>query len=231
MAALSEDVKGKIGFRYKEQIVRPSKEQIDAFRKFSAANLSDGMNKFYTMNCSIRQMFPCPLMVGPAVTVKVRSGDNLMLHKAIEMAQPGDILVVDTQGCDSYAVMGELMVSAMAGLKIGGVVVDGTVRDLKDLTEIGLPVFARGTVCGAGDKDGPGEINFPVACGGVVVNPGDIVLGDGDGVVVVPIDDFDSVLENVRKKVDYEEKRRVEIENSVFVKPGLDEVFRAKGVI
>ena len=227
---MGENIKGIIGFRYKEEIIRPSKGQIDALRKFSAANLSDGMNTFYTMDCGIRQMFPCPVMIGPAVTVKVRSGDTLMLHKAIELVQPGDVLVVDTQGCNSYAVMGELMMSAMAGLSVGGVVVDGTVRDLKELTEIGIPVFARGAVCGAGDKDGPGEINFPVVCGGVVVNPGDIVFGDEDGAVVIPFPDIDPVLERARKKVDYEAKRRTEIKNGVFARPGLDEVFRLKGI-
>ena len=227
---MENGVKGKIGFRYRETIDRPAQDLLKALGALAAANLSDGMNKFYTMDCGIRRMFPCPRMFGPAVTVKVRAGDNMMLHKAIELVSPGDILVVETQGCNAYAVMGELMVSSMAGMGVAGIVVDGTVRDLGDLEKIGVPVFARGTVCGAGDKDGPGEINFPISCGGVVVQPGDVVVGDGDGVVVVPAADIEIVLENARKKVAYEEKRKEEIKSGIFVKPGLDEILRQKNV-
>jgi RraA family protein len=223
-------ITGSIGFRYIREISRPPKILIEHLREFAAANLADGMNKFYTMDYGIRQMFACRKMVGPAVTVKLRPGDNMMLHKAIELVQPGDVLVVDTQGSTSHAVMGELMVKAMAGLEVEGVVVDGTVRDVTELTEIGVPVFARGAVCGAGDKDGPGEINFPVACGGVVVNPGDVVFGDINGVVVIPAADIEVVMENARKKLAYEATRQEEIRKGVFIKPGLDEVLSSKGV-
>ncbi|GAB4112650.1 MAG: RraA family protein [Candidatus Caldatribacteriota bacterium] len=222
---------GKIGFRYIQDIDRVSPEIIKRARKYSAANLSDGLNKFYTMDYGIRPLFKSPKMIGSAVTVKVRSGDNLMLHKALELVKPGDVLVVETQGGYGYAVAGELMVSCMKGIGVAGLVVDGTVRDLEECKKIGLPIFARGTVCGAGDKMGPGEVNFPIACGGVVVMPGDLVVGDEDGVVVIPKDDVEDVFQAADKKLASEEKRHKEISEGIFVRPGLEELMLKNGFV
>lgn len=227
---MAHQIIGKIGFRYVDDIDRPNVELLQQLAKYSTCNISDGMNKLYSMDCGIRQIFPCHQFVGPAITVKVRSGDNFMLHKAIGLVKPGDVLVVDTQQCNSYAVCGDLMVSCMAKLGVAGLVVDGTVRDIETLRQIGMPIFARGTVCGAGDKDGPGEINFPVSCGGVVVNPGDIVMGDENGVVVIPQNDITDVITGADKKLAVEAKRRDEIANGQYVKGGLDEVMKKKGV-
>lgn len=229
--AKDRNIIGKVGFRYIEDIERPAPEWSQKLLEYSTCNISDGLNKLYTMECGIRQMFPSRKFAGPAVTVKVRAGDNFMLHKAISMVKAGDVLVVETQGCDAYAVCGDLMVSCMDKLGVAGLVVDGTVRDIETLREIGMPVFARGTVCGAGDKEGPGEVNFPIACGGVVVNPGDLILGDENGIVVVPQDDIEEVIAGADKKLSIEAKRRQEIANGQYVKGGLDEIMRAKGVL
>lgn len=220
---MGNKIRGKIGFRFIDEIERADEEDVKRANNYSAANLSDGLNKFYTMDSGIKQMFNSGKMVGTAVTVKVRAGDNLMLHKAIGMIKPGDVLVVETQGCTGYAVAGELMVSAMNALGCAGLVVDGSIRDLEDCEKIGMPIFARGTVCGAGDKMGPGEINFPVACGGVVIMPGDIVVGDKDGVVVIPKNDANEVFSAADKKLMNEKKRHQEIANGVYVKPETDE--------
>lgn len=228
---MAKEFVGKVGFRYIEDIERPDAKWSEKLLEYAACNISDGLNKLYTMDYGIHQMFPSRKFAGPAVTVKVRSGDNFMLHKAISMVKPGDVLVVETQGCNAYAVCGDLMVSCMAKLGVAGLVVDGTVRDIETLREIGMPVFARGTVCGAGDKEGPGEVNFPIACGGVAVMPGDLVLGDENGVVVVPKDDIEEVIAGADKKLAQEAKRRQEIAASQYVKGGLDEVMRAKGII
>lgn len=228
---MENKIVGKIGFRYIEDVERPDPRWSKILMDYASCNISDGLNKFYSMDCGIHQMFPCSKFAGPAVTVKVRSGDNFMLHKALEIVKPGDVLVVETQGCNAYAVCGDLMVSCMDKLGVVGIVVDGAVRDIATLREIGMPVFARGTVCGAGDKDGPGEINFPVACGGVVVNPGDLVMGDEDGVVVVPKNDIEEVIEGANKKLDIEAKRREEISGGKYVKSGLDDFMRSKGAI
>lgn len=222
---------GKLGFRFIKDIERPDPKWSVKLLEYASCNISDGLNKLYTMDCGIRQMFPSRKMVGPAVTVKVRSGDNFMLHKAIELVKPGDVLVVETQGCNAYAVCGDIMVSCMDKLGVAGLVVDGTVRDIETLREIGMPIFARGTVCGAGDKDGSGEVNLPIACGGVVVNPGDLVFADENGVVVVPQNDIKEAIAGADKKLAAEEKRREEIAAGKYVKSGLDEVMRAKGII
>lgn len=228
---MKKGIVGKIGFRYIADIERPGPAWAEKLMNYTACNISDGLNKFYTMDCGIRQMFPSRKFAGSAVTVKVRAGDNFMLHKAISLVRPGDVLVVETQGGNSYAVCGELMVGSMEKLGVAGLVVDGTVRDIEVLREIGMPVFARGTVCGAGDKDGPGEVNFPIACGGVSVNPGDLVFGDENGVVVIPKDDIEEVLAAADKKLAQEEKRHAEIASGIYVKSGLDEVMKSKGVI
>lgn len=228
---MAKEIIGKLGFRYIAEIDRPDPKWSEKLLEYATCNISDGLNKLYTMDCGIRQMFPSRRFAGPAVTVKVRSGDNFMLHKAISLVRPGDVLVVETQGCNAYAVCGDLMVSCMDKLGVAGLVVDGTVRDIETLREIGMPVFARGTVCGAGDKEGPGEVNFPIACGGVVVNPGDLILGDDNGIVVVPKDDIEEAIAGADKKLAVEAKRRKEIAEGQYVKGGLDEIMRAKGII
>jgi len=224
-------IHGKIGFRYIEDIERADPETVQRAHNYSAANLSDGMNKFYTMDYGIKQMYDTPKMVGTAVTVKVRSGDNLMLHKALGLIKPGDVLVVETQGGNNYAVAGELMVRCMKEIGLAGMVVDGTVRDLDECKKIGLSIFARGTVCGAGDKMGPGEVNFPVACGGVVVRPGDIVVGDKDGVVVIPKEDAIDVFSAADKKLAAEKKRHEEIDNGIYVKPDVEQNMLKHGFV
>ncbi len=222
---------GKLGFRYIEDFERPDSKWSTKLLDYDSCNISDGLNKLYTMDCGIRQMFKSRKFAGPAVTVKVRSGDNFMLHKAISLVKPGDVLVVETQNSNTYAVCGDLMVSCMDKLGVAGIVVDGTVRDIATLMEIGMPVFARGTVPGAGDKDGPGEVNFPIACGGVVVNPGDLIFGDEDGIVVIPKNDVEEAIAGADKKLAAEAIRRKEIADGKYVKGGLDDLMRSKGAI
>lgn len=222
---------GKIGFRVETEIERLPFGQLELLYPFACAQLSDGVNKFYTMDSGIRQLFHAPRFIGSAITVKTRSADNLMVHKAISLIRPGDVLVVDTQGCRNYSLMGELMVSCMKHLGLVGIVADGCVRDLDDLEKIGIPVFARGTTPAVGDKDGPGEINVPISCGGVVVMPGDVVVGDADGVVVIPKADIAEVATQAARKASYEEKRRQSIADGVYVKPDVDASLAKKGLI
>lgn len=222
---------GKIGLRVETEIERATKEQIELLKPYACAQVSDGLNKFYTMDSGIRQMFPADKFIGTALTVKTRSADNLMLHKAISLIEQGDVLVIDTQGCVNYSLMGELMVTCMEKLGAVGIVADGCVRDIADLEKIGVPVFARGTTPAVGDKDGPGEINVPISCGGVVVMPGDIVMGDQDGVVVIPKADVDDVIKSAEKKSLYEQKRREGIARGELIKPDVDELLAKKGLV
>ena len=127
-------------------------------------------------------------MVGPALTVKTRPGDNLLVHKALNVAEPGDVIVVDAGGDLTNAIIGEIMASYAASRGIAGIVINGAIRDCEMLRAGRFPVFAAGVTHRGPHKSGPGEINVPVAIGGLVIEPGDLVLGDGDGVHAVPYD-------------------------------------------
>ena len=154
-----------------------------------------------------------------------------MVHKALAVASPGDIVVVTTGGNVTSAVFGELMCQSAVAAKLGGLIVDGAVRDVEAITRLGFPVYSRSVCPGGCDKDGPGEINVPVACGGVVVMPGDIVVADDDGVAVVPQADAEAVLRGVTELAERERKRTEEIHAGQVFRPDVDELLRRKGVI
>ena len=170
-------------------------------------------------------------LCGVAVTVNARPGDNLMIHKALEVARPGDVVVVSTNGNTTSAVFGELMGHTAVGAKLGGIVVDGAIRDVGGLEALGFPAFSRTVTPGGCDKDGPGEINVPIACGNTAVMPGDIVVGDQDGVVVVPREDAADVLERVRALEEREKTRIAAIKAGELFKAEIDESLRVKGVL
>jgi regulator of RNase E activity RraA len=154
-----------------------------------------------------------------------------MIHKALQVAQPGDVVVVNTCGNTTSAVFGEMMCTTAAAAKLGGIVVDGAIRDVDGITKLGFPAYSR-TVCAGGcDKDGPGEINVPIACGGTVVMPGDIVVGDDDGVVVVPRQHAAEVVTLVHELIEREHKRIAEITAGTLFRADVDELLRKKGVI
>jgi regulator of RNase E activity RraA len=150
-------------------------------------------------------------MSGPALTVRTRPGDNLMIHKALHMAEPGDIIVVDAGGDLTNALIGELMVSTAIQRRLGGFVIDGAIRDARALREGDFPVFAAGVTHRGPYRDGPGEINVPIALDGMVIEPGDLIIGDEDGVLCVPFDHVQSVLEAARNKSDAEARTAIAI--------------------
>lgn len=147
-------------------------------------------------------------LCGVALTVRVRPGDNLMIHKALMLVQPGDVLVIDGGGDLTQALMGGLMRTTCLVKQVGGLVIDGAVRDRLEWAEGGLPVFARGHTHRGPSKEGPGEINVPIACAGLSVLPGDLVLGDADGVIAIPAADAAVVLERARLHLDKEARIR-----------------------
>ena len=179
----------------------PSRELLDGFAGLPAANIADTMGRSCAMNPRIKLMSGFRgIMVGPALTVKARAGDNLFLHQALDMSQPGDIIVVSNDEDQTRSLMGEIMFTyAKYQRKLGGLVLDGPVRDLDALREMDLPVYATGSTPGGPHKEGPGEINVPIACGGVSINPGDIIVADADGIIVVPLKDAPVVLEAAKK--------------------------------
>ncbi|WP_346353348.1 PilZ domain-containing protein [Azotosporobacter soli] len=201
-----------VGLRIFPNISRPHQALIEGFSGIPVANIADNMNRTSCMDAKIRPINDVPLL-GPAFTVKVRPGDNLMLHRALDLAKAGDILVVDAQGDLSNAIMGELMALWAKQRGIGGLIIDGAIRDLGALKKMALPIYAAGVTPAGPYKDGPGEINVAVACGGVVVQPGDIIVGDEDGIVVINPRDAEELLEKSRSKSRAESQVMQEIAN------------------
>lgn len=222
---------GKVGFCIGQDIERPEAALMQKLAQYGTPALSDGLNRFSTMDPLIKPICDTTVIAGPAFTVRLRPGDNLMLHKAIEIAQQGDIIVVDTCGCTKYSILGDLMASSAFKKGIGGIVIDGSIRDIADLRERKFPIFAKHVTPCAGDKDGPGEINMPISCAGVPVLPGDYIVGDCNGVVVIRPELVEQVIKGTETKLEYERKRILEIEAGNIVKPDVDEKLRKLGVI
>jgi RraA family protein len=175
------------GFRVKMNITRPPRAMMDRLRRFPAPDVSDLLNRLYAVDPQIRCLTSDRhQLCGPALTVKVYPGDNLMVHKALDVAERGDVVIVDASGSHMNAVLGDLVCTKAKHRGIAGFIIDGLVRDLPSIQALDFPVFARGTTPIGPLHRGPGEINYAICCGGVVVNPGDVVLADAMGVVVVP---------------------------------------------
>jgi RraA family protein len=168
------------------------------------SNVSDCMSRLFGGGAGLRPMHSGRPMSGPALTVRTRPGDNLMIHKALQMAAPGDIIVVDAGGDLSNAVIGDLLVGVAVQRGLGGLVINGAIRDARAVREGDFPIFAAGVTHRGSYKDGPGEINVPIAIDGMVIEPGDLIIGDDDGVLCVPFDHVQSVLCAARKKADAE---------------------------
>ena len=221
---------GRFGFRVLPSPPRLDDALVASFHGLASSNLADAMGRFNFMDPGIRMRSGLPLC-GQAVTVNARPADNLMVHKALQVARPGDVVVVNTCGNTTSAVFGELMCQTATVAKLGGIIVDGAIRDVEAITALGFPAFSRSVSAGGCDKDGPGEINVPISCGATVVLPGDIVVGDGDGVAVVPAAAAKDVLELVQALVGREAKRVAEIRNGSPFKAEIDETLRKHGVI
>ena len=175
------------GFRVKMNITRLSADLMNRFRQFPTPDISDLLNRLYAVDPQIRCLSGQGHRVcGPACTVKVFPGDNLMVHKSLDVLEPGDVVIVDAGGSTLNAVLGDLVSTKAKHRGAAGFVIDGLIRDLPNIQALDFPVFARGTTPIGPLHRGPGEINYAICCGGVVVNPGDLVVGDDMGVVVVP---------------------------------------------
>jgi regulator of RNase E activity RraA len=220
----------KLGFRVLDAPPRLRADLIDGFRGLASPNVADAMGRFNFMDPGM--MARTGLAVcGPAVTVNCRPADNLMVHKALQVAEPGDVVVVTTGGNTTSAVFGGIMCEAAAARRLGGIVVDGAIRDVADLTRLRFPAFSRSVCPGGCDKDGPGEINVPISCGSAVVNAGDIVVGDADGIAIVPYGHAEEVLALVKQLLERERTRIAEIHAGKLFRPDVDESLRTKGVI
>lgn len=186
---------------------------LERVRKFGTATLADGMiglgiPRDGCMDASMMPVDETSYMIGTACTVETQDGDNFPIHVAIYMSKPGYVLVVDGKGYQDRAYLGDLMGGAAKAIGLAGLVVDGCVRDKVGLRELGIPVFSKGYMQRGPAKKDKGRINNPVTCAGARVNPGDLVVGDYDGVVVIPRDRIEEVLAAAEKKSAYEDKRR-----------------------
>jgi regulator of RNase E activity RraA len=189
-----------IGFRILQRRRKVDAETAARFKELPVANVSDAMFRMTAGGPRLRPMHGGGTMSGPAFTVKTRPGDNLMIHKALLLAEPGDVIVVDGGGDLTNSLIGEMMISYAAKRGIAGMVIWGSVRDSGWIRSQNWPVFAAGVSHRGPYKDGPGEINVPIAIDGMVIEPGDLVIGDDDGLLCVPFDQTASVYADAKKK-------------------------------
>jgi regulator of RNase E activity RraA len=220
------------GFRIRKDIERPDPETVAAFHAFDTPAISDMMNRLYTMKPTIQALTdPNVKLIGPACTVKVYPGDNLMVHKSLDILQPGDVVVVDTSASTMTAVLGDLISTKARHRGAAGFLVDGLIRDLPGIRALGdFPVFGQGVTPIGPLHRGPGEINFPIAAGGIVVQPGDLIVGDANGVVVVPRDIADDLLRRLTERANAESSYTSAVARGDFSNAWVDSLLRENGV-
>jgi regulator of RNase E activity RraA len=200
------------GFRIVPRPRKVGPEVVARFRELPVANVSDSMSRMTAGGARLRPMHGGGVLAGPALTVKTRPGDNLMVHRAIGLAEPGDVVAVDAGGDLTNAIIGELMIAQMVKRGLGGIVINGAIRDSAAIRAGNYPVFAAGVTHRGPYKDGPGEINVPVAIDGMVIAPGDLVIGDDDGLLCVPYDQVEQVHAAAAAKHAAETKQMAAIE-------------------
>jgi RraA family protein len=218
------------GIRIKARWDRVAPGLVDEARALPVANISDCMARL-TGTGALLRFHRDATMAGPAFTVRVRPGDNLLVHKALDMAQPGDVVVVDAGGDVTNALIGELMVTHARVRGIAGIVIDGAIRDRDELLQINFPVFARAVSHRGPYKDGPGEIGFAISLDGMVVEPGDLIVGDGDGVLAVPRSGVAGVLERARAKQQAEAAQMRRTLDRELDRSWIDKELEAKGCV
>lgn len=184
---------------------------IEQFREIPTTAISDVLKGMNNITPAVKPLKDDYRIAGRAFTVKTAVGDNLAVLKAIKEGKPGDIIVVDAKGDTYRAIAGDFVVGMMQTMGFGGLVVDGVIRDIVDIKALNFPVFSKGTTVSSGGKNGPGETNTPISCGGAQVNPGDIIVGDIDGVVVVPQERAEEVLEKAKEKLASDDQREAKI--------------------
>jgi len=214
---------------------RPASSLSDAlmvrYKGYPVANVSDAMSRT-TGAWALRPFHRREgVMVGRALTVRTRPGDNLMVHKAIDISGPGDVIVVDAGGVGPNAIIGEIMLALAIARGAAGFVIDGLIRDSDTIGENTLPVYARGASHRGPYKDGPGELHVPVTIDGMVVRPGDLVLGDGDGLLVVQSEEA----EDIATRVEAIQRTEADVLKSIAEgradRAWVDKTLRAKGVL
>ncbi len=219
-------------YTVRKQIDRPDEALVAKFKEIPTPLLSDVMGRHQVMDHAIRPAYKGARICGPAFTAKVYPADNLMLHVALKFAQAGDVLVADAGGYANAGLWGEIMAVNAVRKRLGGLVIDGACRDIEEIEGLGFPVFARGINARGGFKLDGGSVNEPIACGGICVHPGDLVVADVCGVVVVPRQDAADVLALVAKKTAWEREivQRIRDGEDFYDITGMDRYVASIGV-
>lgn len=204
-----------IGWREYPCAPQAAPATLDALRGLAVSLLSDNMARA-TGTVGLRPYHRARALAGTALTVRTRPGDNLAIHRAFDYCRPGDVLVIDAGGDLTQALIGEIMASFAQSLGVQGLVIDGAIRDVGALSRRDFPVYARGVTHRGPYKNGPGEINVAVTVGGMIVHPGDIMVGDEDGVLAIAPADVDAVIEGARRQQAKEEAALASIANGTF---------------
>ena len=206
---------------------------MEEFKKIPASNIADTMGRNSAMNARIHLVSrpKAQIMAGPAFTVKLRAGDNLGLHAALNYCSEGDVLVVSNEGDSSTrSLMGEIMMAyLMCTKKIAGIVLDGPIRDIDEIGTWDFPVYCTGTTPGGPYKEGPAELNVPISCGEISVNPGDVVVADPDGVIVIPRRDAPAVLEAAKKFMAQDSAKLEPAKNGTMNRAWVEKTLLEKG--
>ncbi len=205
---------------------RPPRELIEALGKFPCSVLSDCMNRFQSLDASVKPLKSGWRLCGPAFTVQSMESCNWGAHQALTLAKPGDVLVIAARGGTNCAVWGHLMTVAAKRTALAGVVIDGCVRDMEQNRNEEFPIFCRGTSPGGPHKGWLCNINVPVSCAGVSISPGDAIVGNDDGVVVIPVDRTHEVLEEAKRRLQMEKEwyRRIESGEGTLGVIGIDPI-------
>jgi len=217
----------------KTKIERPSKELTERFSKLGSATVHEASGRKGAVNPAIKPIRKGVRLCGPAFTVQCGPGDNLMLHKALEKAQPGDVLVTSVSGYPEGGYFGGLMAVSAAARRLGGLAIDGCIRDSEEIAAMGFPIFARGFCIRGTSKSVAGLINHPTVFGGIVVQPGDLILGDDDGLVTITCAEVESVLEKALQRVEAEIKKSDQLRSGISSVElnRLGKVFEALGLV
>jgi len=218
-----------IGFKINSRARKVDESTVARFRDIPVANVSDVMSRMTAGGARLRPLHAGGPLAGPALTVKSRPGDNLMAHAALNRAQKGDVLVIDAGGDLTNSIMGELMFTFAEKIGLAGVVIDGAIRDHGWVRQSRFPVFAAGVTHRGPYKDGPGELNVLIAIDGMVIEPGDLILGDDDGVLCVPFEQTETVYAAASAKFRAEEKTRVATNSGNVDRSWVEERLKALG--
>src|ERR687888_462289 len=208
---------------------RPDPRLVAELAKMVTPHLSDSMERLYAGGHQLRPMHKEGKLAGPAFTVRTAAGDNLLVHKALDTAQRGDVIVVDAGGWLENAIIGEMMMSRARQRGVAGLVIWGAIRDSAEIGAGTYPVYASGVTHRGPYKNGPGEINVPINMGGMAVNPGDIIIGDADGLVAIPQDQAERVLKSAQAILAKESANIKQIEAGTVDRSWVDKALKEKG--